>query len=131
MFEKTSVSATQTFVYKNRYNTTEIEDINNGNLAFAFYAYNIVNLTVLDETVGTFRLQQVTKNGYEYAEGTPIQEVNVTEVELENCHPESKIFKTNWNESFRHYFCPKFDHLSIAGDSFSNIYHSFSLSFEK
>lgn len=104
MFQKTSVSATQTFVYKNRFNSTEVEDINSSNLAFSFYAYNPVELTVVDETVGTFHLYQTIKDGYTFEEGTPIQENDVIEVEIENCHPGSKAFKNNWVDNYKYYY---------------------------
>jgi hypothetical protein len=102
MFEKTSISATQTFVYKNRYNTTEIEDINSGNLAFSFFAYNNENDMNLNSSVGTFRLFQYTKNGYTFIDDTPIQEMDETEVEYESCHPGSKVFRNNWVDNLKY-----------------------------
>jgi hypothetical protein len=102
MFEKTSVSATQTFVYKNRLNTTEVEDINSGNLAFSFYAYNDDDSTFINDTVGSFHLFQITKDGFDFHEDTPLQEHNVTEVEIEHCHQGSKAFRTNWIDGFKY-----------------------------
>jgi hypothetical protein len=104
MFEKTSISATQTFVYKNRFNDTVIDDINSGNLGFAFFAYNNYDNKFINHTVGSFHLWQYTKDGLHFIDDTPLQEGNFTEVEIEPCHPGSKALRNHWLDNFKYFY---------------------------
>ena len=62
MVSKTDINATQTFVYKNRFNSEDIEDINRGDLSFAVAIFNNDWKEFLPENLGTLILK--ITNGY-------------------------------------------------------------------
>jgi hypothetical protein len=98
MFQRTEVSATQTFIYKNRFNSTDLEDISSGSLSFSFMATNYDYLGPIDKSVGSFHLYQATREKLLAITDSNLVQLNLTEVELENCHPGSKVYKDKWIE---------------------------------
>jgi hypothetical protein len=81
LFQKTSISATQTFIYKNLVNSTEAYQISKDGVAFGFRVQHI-NGTIADESIGYF---VVTETTYirSFDEDSPLRNMTERKFDLE------------------------------------------------
>jgi hypothetical protein len=79
MIKSIDVNAAKIFVYKNRFKTNDVEDINKGGSQFAFTLFDRKINNNFDYSLWSFQLYQHTNNDYK-------QNIfsKITQVEIEN-----------------------------------------------
>jgi hypothetical protein len=131
MFQKTSISATQTFIYRNLDHSTDKYQIGKNGVAFALRVQHN-NGTVADESIGSFRVEERAYIGYPEGDSSLQREVSiVNEIELEPCSKESDIGKINWigtNPKIKWF---KHNNYHIGGREFSEEYYALSITFNR
>jgi hypothetical protein len=97
MFQKTSISATQTFIYRNLDLSTDKYQIGKNGVAFAIRIQNS-NGTIADESVGEFKVEERAYK--EFSDDSLFRDIPDTkEIELTHCTKDSDFGKVSWAES--------------------------------
>jgi hypothetical protein len=129
MFQKTSISATQTFIYRNLDNSTDKYQIGRNGVIFALRVQN-VNGSVADDSIGTFRVEERAYIGI--PDDLLVRNITYSkEIELTQCTKDSDFVKVNKVKPSYLMKCFKRNDYFIGGRDFSYGLYSLIIHFSR